>query len=382
MLKLFDWLQSLFQWVPFVRPVKATKRVKRKRAKIKRDWHLMDLLNSLDQNHARFKLRYCNYSWISRGDWRGLRAVGAHVLPPESRYFPNPERSDVYSIPSQWSDRKLPNCMHIGWRDLVVQDDSDVTPCRAIWAIRQPKGDRSLWRVEKTPGELYTTGFVYDIDGQEFSLAGYVSLDFQSREIYVPKLLMDKSVRLPRGGIYCRKEWAVPREMGEQAYKAHQDKYDSQEDAASRMLAACFCALYEAWHCRDEYYQVSTRKNKSRITFCISGGEQKFFFKDRDKTAIASDGKRKRIVHFVREHRRSNGQMVKEHLRGIRRFIWHGYEISIIIPQFHLTAYGFDVPAVDEEDMVIGQKYLDLNCTLDRLAKEEDEREYRHGRLH
>jgi hypothetical protein len=72
------------------------------------------------------------------------------------------------------------------------------------------------------------------------------------------------------------------------------------------------------------------------------------FFKDRDKeTALARDGKRKRIFHAVRQHVRQvpgGPTTVQAHYRGLRTFDWNGRRIHIVLPAVtHLLT--FDVPA-------------------------------------
>lgn len=360
-------------------------RTRKTRRKIERAWHMMDLLDTLDESHGRFKLKYSPYSWVGKSHWRGLRALGAYVLSSDDMILPDPADPDLFTIPEGWSDQTIPSCMHVGVRALPEMKDEDGQKwhsCRAIWAMREPDTQKPPWRVEKTPGVLYVVGFVFELAGKEFSLAGYVSLNFKTKTLHVPRLLEHKKIKLKNGATYCRKEWGIPHDYGECAYKLRKEAFDGPEDAATRVLLSAFRACWEAWQRRDDYYQVSTRRRKSRVTFCISPGEQKFFFKDRDKTVLAADGKRKRIVHYVREHVRVNGQSVKEHLRGVRQFHWHGYDVAVIVPVFHIVTHDFDLPGVAEEDQVPGQKYASLRKVMDKMAKLEDEHEYRHGREH
>ncbi len=65
-----------------------------------------------------------------------------------------------------------------------------------------------------------------------------------------------------------------------------------------------------------------------------------YFFADRE-TTVAVDGKKKRIFHIVRTHKRSfktgAHTYVKSHFRGQRRFEWNGYGITISMPGKHHT---------------------------------------------
>lgn len=78
------------------------------------------------------------------------------------------------------------------------------------------------------------------------------------------------------------------------------------------------------------------------------------FFRDRDATALARDGRRKRIFHFVRRHARQlpAGAVadVREHYRGIRSFDWNGYGIHIVLPA-NTPVYGMDVQTYDQRTM-------------------------------
>lgn len=70
----------------------------------------------------------------------------------------------------------------------------------------------------------------------------------------------------------------------------------------------------------------------------------KRFFKDRDATILAVDGKRKRIFHSVVAHQRVLKQgttRVKDHYRGLRTFDWQGYGIHIMFPKVKMD-YKFD----------------------------------------
>jgi hypothetical protein len=344
--------------------------------KVKRQWGLSDLLDSLDAEHKRWELKYHKYSWIEKRDWKALRILGPHVMPKDAEFFPNPGRADLFDIPDSWLDEPLPNVMHVGWRnihmDSIKEKDEDEAWGTSVWAMRIKATIRQTWRLEDTPGVLYLAGAIIEGDlaqehGKELAVCSYITVDVATKKIYVPKVLQDHNVELPNGGMYCRRTWGVNKTYGRDVYNRHPEKFEDLQDAAERLMVTEFRACMEAWSQRKNYYQVSTRKGKGRVTFCVGKGEQKFFFKDRDKTAIAADGKRKRIVHYVGEFIRSNGQHVKEHLRGIRQFHWRGYDIAIMVPKFHITTYNFDVEPENEESMIIGQKYVDMNYAVKDL---------------
>jgi hypothetical protein len=76
----------------------------------------------------------------------------------------------------------------------------------------------------------------------------------------------------------------------------------------------------------------------------------KRFFKDRDATILAVDGKRKRIFHSVVAHQRVLKQgttRVKDHYRGLRTFDWQGYGIHIVFPKVKMD-YRFDCQYLED----------------------------------
>jgi hypothetical protein len=54
---------------------------------------------------------------------------------------------------------------------------------------------------------------------------------------------------------------------------------------------------------------------------------------------VNENGRRKRIFHIVRTHKRtlSDGseRFVKSHFRGMRKFKWNGYDVVVSVPGKH-----------------------------------------------
>lgn len=354
---------------------------KKKRRKIDRTWQLHELLERLEEEHDRYKLKK-GFAVCPKSEWRGLRAMGAFVMPSKERYIPNLYLPDIYKMPEDWSDKALPHMMYVGWRIgrvMEKNDEEDFIPVTAVWAIKQPQ--KNDWNVQRIQGTRYLVGQIgEDLSSQkEITVCSYVDLDFKCRLIRVPRLIIEKDVVLPKGGGYCVKTWGVPEIHGADVYRTCKEEFSSIEEVSARVLVSCFGACYTAWMKRHDYYQISTRRKKSKVTFCVDKGEQKFFFKDRKKTVMAHDGKRKRIIHYVGAFTRSNGQHVKEHLRGIRQFFWNGYKVTISVPRFHLQIHDFDAQSIDKEDMSEGEKYYTAKGTAKKLGEFEEADSYRHG---
>ncbi len=363
MKKIWAWIISLFR--------RSDK--KRTRRKIARTWSLADLLDQLDQEHRRYRLGTGPHD-CPRDLWNALRRMGAHVLPEETEYILSPDYGDIYKIPGAWSKEKLPTMMYVGWRRGRKLTPDGRLPVTGVWAFQMPK-DRD-WFTEPVRGVRYYVGEIVEENKREMTFCGYVDLDFKSGTIYVPKIIRDERVDLPQGGCYYRRKFTVPWVFGMDADELR-EKYTLQ-DSSARVLVMLFSACYHAWLIRDEYYQVATSKRKSRVTFCIAPGEQKHFFRDRQKVVTAKDGKRKRIIHYVREFKRKNGQVVKEHLRGIRQFLWRGYKVTVSIPKHHVLPYMLNVPPV-YEDREPEASTLSGERLASKLTDLEEETRYRHG---
>lgn len=94
--------------------------------------------------------------------------------------------------------------------------------------------------------------------------------------------------------------------------------------------------------------------------FGIELSRAKYFFRDREAmTALARDGKRKRIFHSVSAHSRKLGDdrttEVRRHYRGLRSFDWNGYGIHIVYPD-NAEIMQMPIPAIPEIDLPIAER--------------------------
>lgn len=116
--------------------------------------------------------------------------------------------------------------------------------------------------------------------------------------------------------------------------------------------------LYEAGLALRSYEEASSsmiqvRAMKGDICTLINVDveETPDFFLDREHVII--DGIKKRIFHIVRPHERLLGDNrsthVHLHFRGLRQFVWNGYEVEISVPgRDHVAIDDFDCAAVDQ----------------------------------
>lgn len=115
--------------------------------------------------------------------------------------------------------------------------------------------------------------------------------------------------------------------------------------------AAIFTSAFNSWASAQTDVQVNIRRDGLAAVFCVDLLRTPYFFKDRD-CEVDDNGKRRKIFHIVRTHQRTlrNGskQWVKSHFRGMRRFMWKGFDVLIVMPGKHgdsleeFTEHGFD----------------------------------------
>lgn len=103
--------------------------------------------------------------------------------------------------------------------------------------------------------------------------------------------------------------------------------------------------------------QVRASKNDVCSLVNVNVEQTPEFFNDREDVIV--DGIKKRIFHIVRPHERQlvdKTTLVHLHFRGLRKFVWNGYEIEISVPgRDHLDVVrDWDVTARDEGDAADG----------------------------
>lgn len=104
---------------------------------------------------------------------------------------------------------------------------------------------------------------------------------------------------------------------------------------------------------------VRAKRDDVVAAFAIDRNRGRYFFKDRSAKALAADGKRKRIFHYVQPHQREVRAdatvSVRAHYRGLRKFEWNGYQVSIILPKNNFVR-EFPVPSQYLEDIPTSQR--------------------------
>jgi len=149
-------------------------------------------------------------------------------------------------------------------------------------------------------------------------------------------------------------------------------KSNHTEDAVRRELETQFTLRYNMVMQREYGVNIIVKRGKSRATFTVPQDRWKYFFRERIK-AKTPHGKTKPIYHSVVAHQRqtiSGTTAVKTHYRGLRHFIWKGYDIRIVMQGKHgVPQASLDITPTSEEDMKEGVQYYDLNDISDRINR-------------
>ena len=133
-----------------------------------------------------------------------------------------------------------------------------------------------------------------------------------------------------------------------------------------------FCMFFNLISRREYGTNITVKRGKDKVTFCVPENEWKEFFKDRIKVKT-ENGSSKRIFHAVAAHKRmtDNGDTyVKTHYRGLRYFRWNNYEVSIVIPERHgaaLSSFGITAISAKEKGKVVELDDKNIVDALERV---------------
>lgn len=199
------------------------------------------------------------------------------------------------------------------------------------WARLFPKKSRADWSLCR----FFDKAFAVEIPLE-------ITQDGRVRPL---KLLRERHVRFGKDGIFQRR-WDYPYPKTYiQSYKNELGKLSQQDFILWNV------GLILGWYEAATYSIIQVRATKNGICTLINVNveETPDFFEDREDVVI--DGIKKRIFHIVRAHERIGSKGVRIHFRGLRQFVWNGYEIEISVPgRDHFDVKEVDIAAVDERD--------------------------------
>lgn len=349
---------------------------------------LSDLLDRLDDAFASIRMPESKHSWpMRRTDVAALKKLGPFV--PDVWRSVSGDRDDSLINPNG-----LPSLAVAHFISSRIQEESKkngegkegqgkIFP-RFIFAIKHERLPEGVERYAGTPYMFGVAFCMTDEPGEDkqheriwwvwcwvvVSKSGRVIIPNEKRDITHRVLRRRKNHDGRRQETFTTRNW-----YSQSLARFHDDAGKEADERTKKWLCAEFKTLIVWWRSRSKSWSVSANKLGQRMTFCIGQRRAVTYFRNRDRTALASDGKRKRILHIVREHIRSTGSVVKQHVRGIADFVWNGYECHITAPTLtgYVVSAEYDVDPVeyDETDPEI-EKALDLPELADRLVAMEE----------
>lgn len=333
---MFAWIKNLLgRWFPkkgAVKPVRK-KAARQPKEHFGAHYYLGDLLNHLDSAFKDFRA----FKKADREAYGLYKHLGASVF-----------SSDVLIGRKGWGFvdlEKLPSffCCYFPWKS----DDPEAVRAsfRYMLKIKKPVN------VQPSNGTVYRVGGVYSAD-DKVHVAGVFYVAVSGDGTVTPLKQLELKSEVPhftrqfkgdRGPVVQRARWDYPRSLWDIA----QDSGTTIEDVAHHW----FYTTAEASLAQNAGITVRARKGVDVATFAIDMLRTPYFFADRDKV-VNENGRTKKILHIVRGHYRTlaggERKFVKSHFRGLRKFTWNGYRVSIGLSGWHHTdAAGFQAPGVD-----------------------------------
>lgn len=356
---LFTWVKNVLFRPLAVQPIQDItpkgETPKRKYDKTKSKT-LSDLLDELEYTFDAMEIDYDRLSYLSKSDVKGLKKYGVSVIPElVNKSDKDLGKTFIAGVKTAGS-AELPSILFMAINDGESESDKKkfMRP-DFFFAIKQKK---CPWFVAKQVGVIYNCGFGYR-DGHDKKILWvnfYITVD-QNGEVLCTHYLANNTVQTPTG-TYNKKSWVV----------YNWGRNDLEKDYVSKTVAHYF----NTWIGKRTMWSTTVERNEHRAVFYVDPKETKAYFKGRDKS-VTENGSTKRIIHLVEEHERKylNGRVavVREHIRGLNKFSWKGFDCYVAAPKFHFDVQTFTAPAEDvaEEDVGVGKRYVDTSTFADML---------------
>lgn len=180
----------------------------------------------------------------------------------------------------------------------------------------------------------------------------------------IPYRSTDGHRRVKYTGAFSRKEIRTPRWIDD--LLAESGGFAATADEYVRKLLSLTVSAKRP----EAAILVRAMRRNQAASWTISVNDAKRFFANRE-TSVASDGRRKRVLHYVGDFERSRGnrkQTVRAHYRGEREFDWNGYSIKVSGLGFHhKDFFAADISAFEDRDAA--EKMAGKMVSLERASK-------------
>jgi hypothetical protein len=320
-------------------PAKPRKKaVQRDRRHLGAHYYLTDLLDQLEEAFKSLNaLRKVN-----KNSYNIFRKVACTV---QSNDF-------VWSVGNQYaikcSDIPSIGCAYIPKSEhgrLFVRDGDEL----AYPSFSYFKRIKNPINVQPTNDVVIELGYVLEFSDGPVPTIMYLAVDQDCNVRLLKQLYQDVQKVRPKVSRKFKREFSINR--------AFWGYPNSLEDIAKLnnltvqgYIDEVFWMTMNACLSVDNGAHVRVAKGSDRLTFAIDILRTPYFFKDREKV-VNENGKTKKIFHIVAAHKRVvNGveQLVKSHTRGLRKFVWNGYRINILLNGKHINRLNdMNIDAVD-----------------------------------
>lgn len=343
--RIINWIKSFWQ-KPKVTPRKKPRQTKDHTGA---HYYLGDLLDCLDASFDALKA----VKKVDRDAYDYLSRVGAPVL--------NSDGIIDAEIPPHIDCTNPPTV--IAWAcPKDADDDEKHASCRMFYAIKEHRPVN----VQLSNLPVYRMVLAYApkwLKSKFVATGGYIELCPDGS--VKPLRQLEPMHQYHRGQkIVTRMTWTNPWEkIARHCGEGNQEKF----------LTDAFRSALSANEGAESGLTIRASDGARTARFSINMLRTPYFFADRDRV-VNENGKTKRIFHIVRGHWREgtggNKKWIKSHFRGLRKFTWNGYRVSISLSGLHYNSLSnFAAETYDERDPNLRDKTLTAEEVGKRVAK-------------
>jgi|TARA_R110000751_G_scaffold306889_1_gene426503 hypothetical protein len=257
---------------------------------------------------------------------------------------------EVNCLPSSWANGHRPAFGFHVWDERVEDDIADNVYPRFVYFWKE----KFVPGIAYAPGDTYRVGMVYYTvaDGAKSGFppilaSFYVNVN-ADREVRVLKQLHCGRRAPPRNS-----HVSIPFRRWSHAQVLSGIRENKPDKTSQEIGQFLFCLITQNTEQALADMLVRATKNGTTAAFAINMLRTPYFFKDRDRV-VNVDGKTRKIIHIVRAHERvvaaGKSVFVKSHFRGLRRFIWNGYDVSVSMPGLHHVGLDLFTGAGEQHD--------------------------------
>lgn len=360
--------------------VKPKPKTKVQRTKVKRTQKEPDtetftgLLEGLEDSFYSMQVPTMQGSWLEKKDVNAIKKMGIYV--------PTPLEIELKKDPTIDSDVPL---VAIASAYFVPKkhDTKEILHPRFAFCIKNKRLPESVEMIRGTPYQFgLCVEFTTTQTGKKMTPkthwfwcwivvtpTGEIRIPSELRKVFAPihhKRTQSgfKGMKGARQSTANLKQWCVPSIAIAEGTR--------DQTAHEQLLKSIFRQLLLWWKRREDQWSVGVRKDGHRVTFSVAKEHTAAYFAERD-TVVNVNGKPRKIIHFVREHQRYSGAVVKAHVRGLREFDWKGYHCVVTAPGLNgrlLTNIPITPEDVDPKEHP--DEYMETDALAIAMANAED----------